>query len=222
MSDTSESLDLAREAVQRGDYAAAYSIYDGLLIDHPDDPDLLRDYGIAKYEEYADLAEAARLFERALAADPRSVETLLWVADLYSLGYGRGYQAAADTYRTAIQLEPEAADAHVGLGLLHRAPSRPVTLEEAIAAFREATRIDPQRADSHLDLGAALIEAGQHEPAAEELREAQQLLRARGEMRQAQGIESLLERLSANQPIKSIALSYQSPRYRRASRGKEP
>ncbi|MBJ7601500.1 MAG: tetratricopeptide repeat protein [Candidatus Dormibacteraeota bacterium] len=113
-----------------------------------------------------------------------------------------------------MQLDPGAADAHIGLGLLHRPPSRPVSLEEAIAAFRQAARIDPQRADSHLNLGAALIEAGERDLAAEELRSAQQLLVRKGELRQARGIDEVLRRLSADQPIKSIAFSYQSSRYR--------
>jgi tetratricopeptide (TPR) repeat protein len=208
-----QRLQQAREAVRRRDFAAAYSLYDALLADHPEDPDLLRDYGSAMYAEYADLEQAARLFERALAANPRSLETLLWVADLYALGYGRGYEAAAETYRTAIELQPDAADAHIGLGLLHRAPSRPVTLDEAIGAFRAATLIDPGRADAHLDLGAALIEAGERDRAAGELRQARQLLAANGELRQARGIDSVLQRLSDDELVRSVAFSYQSPRF---------
>jgi tetratricopeptide (TPR) repeat protein len=214
MSDRAPGLQRALEAVERRDFPAAYAVYEALLADHPDDAEVLREYGRAKYREYFDLQGAARLFERAQAADPRSVETLLWLGDLYAMGYGRGYVAAVDVYRRAIELDPEAVDAYIGLGLLHRAPAKPVTLDEAIAAFRQAVTIDPRRADGHLNLGAALVEAGRRDLAAEELRLAQQLLTAAGETRQARGIQRLLERLPANQPIESFAFSYQSPRYR--------
>jgi tetratricopeptide (TPR) repeat protein len=214
MTDKAMRLEEAREAIRRRDFSSAYSLYDALLADHPGDADVLLDYGRAKYAEYSDLEGAARLFEQALAASPQSVETLLWLGDLFSLGYGRGYDAAAEVYRKVIQLDPGAVDAYLGLGLLHRVPTRPVTLEEAIASFRTATELDPRRADAQLDLGMALIEASQPEEALTQLRKAQQLLAQGGQERQARGVEKLLAQLAANQPIKSFAYSNQSPRYR--------
>jgi tetratricopeptide (TPR) repeat protein len=214
MSDKTTRLERAREAIRQRDFASAYAQYNALLATYPDDADILREYGRGRYKEYADLQQATQLFERARAADPQSVETLLWLGDLYSLGYGPGYSRAADVYRMAIKLDPKAVDAHIGLGLLHRAPSKQVTLDEAIAAFRAAAEINPQRADAHINLGMALIEAGRRDAAATELRAAQQLLMVLRQQRQARGIQSVLERLATDEPIKSLAYSNQSPRYR--------
>lgn len=150
-------LNHARQACRRSDYQAAYAIYEALLQSNPEDPAVLLDYGRAKYQEYVDLAQATALFERALAVHPESVDTLLWLADLYALGYGRGYAAAAELYRRAIELDPQAVDAYIGLGMLHRAPGAPLRLDEAISAFRTATRIDSRRGDAHVDLGMALL-----------------------------------------------------------------
>ena len=207
-------LDQARQACRRSDYRTAYAIYEALLQSDPEDPVALLDYGRAKYQEYVDLDQATTLFERALAADPQSVDTLLWLADLYALGYGRGYAAAAELYRRAIELDPQVVDAYIGLGMLHQAPGAPVRLDEAISAFRTATRIDSRRGDAHVDLGMALLQASDRPAAQRELLTAERLLSASGNQRQAAGLRVLLDRLERNEPITSIVYSLDSPRYR--------
>jgi uncharacterized Tic20 family protein/Flp pilus assembly protein TadD len=214
MSERTVRLEQARQASLRGEFPTAYALYDALLEAYPDDPEVLHDYGRAKYVEYVDLEQAAQLFERARAVEPKSVETLLWLGDLYALGYGRGYDAAAEMYRQALQQNDREVDAYIGLGMLHRAPTKPITLNEAIVAFRTATQTDPDRADAHLNLGMALIEAGELHAAQEELLIAQQLLATEGEHRQARGIQTMLDRLSRGEPIKSLAYSNRSSRYR--------
>jgi tetratricopeptide (TPR) repeat protein len=108
----------ARQACHDRDFQTAYAIYDRLLGAGPDDAEVLGEYGRARYAEYADLEGAARLFERALAVEPQSVETLLWLGDVASLGYGPGYAGAAQSYRTAASLDPRRADAGADLGML--------------------------------------------------------------------------------------------------------
>jgi tetratricopeptide (TPR) repeat protein len=207
-------LGQALAALRRKDFSAAYTVYEALLHERPDDPDVLFDYGRAKYAEYIDLDGAAELFERARTAQPESVETLLWLGDLCSLGYGRGYDAAAELYRKAIQLEPRAVDAYIGLGLLHRTPGSRVALADAITAFGAAVDVDDRRPDAHLNLGVALIEAGRSDEASAELVAAHRLLVAEGQQRQATGIMGLINRLQRGEPVKSFAYTNQSPRYR--------
>lgn len=212
--DRDQRLEQARQICARGDFAVAYTLYETLLRTYPDDPEVLQAYGRAKYQEYDDLEQAAALFARAYAAAPESVESLLWLADLAALGYGPGYERAAELYHQAIQLDPEAVDAYLGLGMLHRTPDRPVSLDDAVAAFQRATQLAPQRADAQLDLGMALIEAGQRQAAREPLRVGAGLLRAAGNERQAQSVQTLLDRLERDEPITATVYTLDSPRYR--------
>src|SRR5262249_9762027 len=107
------------------------------------------------YLEYTDLEQATQLFERAVNINPNSIPALLWLADLYALGYGKGYNAELITYKQVIQLTPHVVDPYIGIGMLHQAPPSPVNLKEALEAFQTATHIAPQRADAHINLGMA-------------------------------------------------------------------
>jgi tetratricopeptide (TPR) repeat protein len=204
----------ARLASLTGNHGDAYRIYEELLTVRPDDPRTLLDYARAKYREYVDLEGATRLFERLAEVESGSVEAQLWLGDLYSLGYGRGYQAAADRYRAALHLDARAADAYVGLGMLHRVPSTPVTLPEAIDAFRTAVELEPGRADARADLGMALLEAGQPDSARRELMVAVRLLEEAGEARQAKGVRAMLEAVDSGRTLMPGGYSNRSPRFR--------
>jgi hypothetical protein len=76
---------------------------------------------------------------------------------------GRVEEAEA-AYREVIRIDPQNADAHLGLGLLLARQGR---VEEAEAAYREAIRIDPQNADAHSGLFLLLAEQGRVEEAGE-------------------------------------------------------
>jgi tetratricopeptide (TPR) repeat protein len=212
--DRESQLARARQACRDQDFQTAYAIYDRLLGADPDDAEVLREYGRARYAEYTDLEGAARLFERALAVEPRSVETLLWLGDVASLGYGPGYAGAAESYRAAARLDPRAVDAYVGLGMLHRSPGAPVGQAEAIEALRTAARLDPRRADAHADLGALLLEQGDRSGALEALRTAQRLLAEAGEESRAAGLQSLVGQLERGEPVATTVLFNDSPRLR--------
>lgn len=204
----------ARLASLSGDHGQAYRIYDQLLSVEPDDPETLLDYARAKYREYADLEMATRLFERLAERQPGSVEAQLWLGDLYSMGYGRGYGAAADRYREALRLDARAADAYVGLGMLHRVPSAPLTLAEAAGAFRTAVELEPARADARTDLAVALLNLGQPAAARQELVVAERLLGETGESRQARGVRALIDGLDGGEAVKPGGYSNRSERYR--------
>jgi tetratricopeptide (TPR) repeat protein len=189
-------------------------MYEQLLRTTPNDAELLQEYGKAKYFEYANLEDATRLFERAVNVDPDSIPALLWLGDLYALGYGKGYSAALSIYQRVLQLNPYIVDAYMGVGMLHRAPSSPVSLKDAIEAFHTAAQLEPQRPDTHVNLGMALIEDGDRQNACKELVIAEKLLAQSGEHRQARGIQAVRKKLEANQPVTSVAYSNLSPRYK--------
>jgi tetratricopeptide (TPR) repeat protein len=76
---------------------------------------------IAIASKYVDLESANQLFERALALEPTSVQSLLWLGYLNAPGDRHGYASALDYYRRAVELDPNATDAYIGIGMLHRA-----------------------------------------------------------------------------------------------------
>lgn len=172
----------ARRLWQQDNPTAAYSLYEKLLQEYPCDPIVLREYGRALYAEFNDFEKATSLFERALKKEPNSLLTLQYLADLYAMGYGQGYDVALSIYQQIIVLARNDLDtrssAYIGMGCLYRIIG---TYNDVIAAFRKATEIAPDRPDAHHNLGVALYEAGDLEGAQKELKIAEELLKERGE-----------------------------------------
>ena len=101
------------------------------------------------------LAEAASLQERALAADPKLTQA--WV-NLISLRARLGNSEKAEAaYRQAIALEPRNAEAHYNFGVLAAQSER---LAEARKAFEAAVAADPGHAEALDNLGAVIERAG--------------------------------------------------------------
>jgi len=81
MNGRKESLEQAHQSWAQGNFQAAYELYEQLLRSAPNDAEVLREYGQAKYFEYTDLEQATRLFERAVKVDPiRSPPCFGWVS----------------------------------------------------------------------------------------------------------------------------------------------
>ena len=209
-----ERLARARQAVLEGDFPAAYAIYDALLETSPNDALVLREYGQARYAEYDDLEGAAQLFERALRAEPDSGPTMLWLADVSSLGYGRGYDGAAALYREVARLQPREVDAYVGLGLLARTPGEPVPVDEAVRAYRTAAEIDPRRVDARANLGMLLWERGQRDEAKAALSDALRLLSGPGQEDRAATVRAALDAIERGEAPAGTVRTNDSPRLR--------
>lgn len=207
-------LQQAREAVRRQEYAEAFHLYEAALRERPESLEALLDFGRAKFRECDDLEGATALFEGALAVAPESLEALLWTAFLYSWGYGKGYQAAVELYRRAIRLNPQSADAYIGLGMAQGAPGVTMTLQEKVQAFRSASQLDPTRTDAFSNLGTALIKAGERDQAREALTKAQQLFAQNGDETRVHSIQQLLDRLDRNEDITNYGYSNASKMFR--------
>jgi tetratricopeptide (TPR) repeat protein len=96
--------------------------------------------------EDADFATALEWFERGCQLDS-SPETL---------------EDAIRAYRSALQADPEFADAHCNLGTAHYNRGE---RDRARACYEEALRHDPEHAEANFNLGNMLEEAGQREAA---------------------------------------------------------
>ena len=79
------------------------------------------------------------------------------------------YEAAVEAYKEAIQLNPDNAEAHNGLGVAYAALDR---YEDAIEAHKEAVRLGRRYATSHSLLGSAYAGLGRYEEAIEAHKEA--------------------------------------------------
>ena len=96
---------------------------------------------------------------------------LLWFvasggSSLFNLGLAYGdagqYEKAIASYKEAIRINPDDADAHYNLGFVYGDAGQH---EKAIASYKEAIRINPDDADAHYNLGLAYRKLGQYEKA---------------------------------------------------------
>jgi eukaryotic-like serine/threonine-protein kinase len=96
-------------------------------------------------------AEATEEFERALAAQPSSIDALLGLADAYR---ATGNSQAEATYRRALALQPSYWAVYNQLGFFYFRGGR---YADAIPMFREAIRRRPDSVRVYNNLGAALF-----------------------------------------------------------------
>jgi tetratricopeptide (TPR) repeat protein len=112
-------------------------------------------------EGHACAAEAHLLWQRstealsevalALAKDPRNVDAKVAEARAYDFAIDAGKSEAA--YRAALALQPDAVEAHLGLGRLLAKNGR---RDEATAELRRAVALDPDGPDALYELGLVL------------------------------------------------------------------
>jgi adenylate cyclase len=110
-------------------------------------------------------AEARRLFERAIAKDPDTVDALIGLAHAL-LGYSNSpiddRQQADALLRRALDLDPNRAATHFVLGTLRRHQGH---LPEAAEAYQTAIALDRNYARAYLYLGLTLAHMGRAEEA---------------------------------------------------------
>lgn len=214
MNNREDRLEQAHLACLQNDYETVYRLYDELLKDFPNDPEVLLGYGRAKYREFVDLEQAASLFLQAVEADPYSLEALLWLGDVSGMGYGPGYATAPDFYRRALEIEPESVDAYTGLAMMYKVPSSTITLAEAIGAYRKVVQLDPQNPDAYQNLGFILLEAGQPDEALEAFQKARYWLKLNEQTTTEASILKVIEQIRNHQQVKRRAYVNNSQRYR--------
>jgi tetratricopeptide (TPR) repeat protein len=113
------------------------------------------------------LAEAERLYQQVLAADPNHAECL-HLLGVVALQTGR-VDLAATLIRRAIAINDRAATYHSNLGTLLAGQGQ---LEAAIACYRRAIALQPNLPEPYVNLGNALREQGQREAAIDCYRQA--------------------------------------------------
>ncbi|MBI5658775.1 MAG: tetratricopeptide repeat protein [Nitrosomonadales bacterium] len=159
------ALQAALEHHRAGRLPQAQAIYQQILQAEPDHPDALHYLGAIASGEGRH-RDAADLIGKAVRIRPsRAMHYNLGNA-LKALGELDG---AAESYREALALKPDYAEAHVNLGNTLQAQGK---LEEAIGHYRSALLSRPDLADAHVNLGNALRAQDRLEEAAESYRRA--------------------------------------------------
>jgi tetratricopeptide (TPR) repeat protein len=104
--------------------------------------------------------EAARLYRRALAANPLSVPALVNLANIH---HARGDHVEAEAlYDRAIAIDALVAEAHFNLGNLHYDLDR---LDRARGCYERALAVRPAFADAHFYLAVTLERLGRPDEA---------------------------------------------------------
>lgn len=122
------------------------------------------------------LNESVRLFQQALARDPRSAAAYAGLADAYTmlatygwLPYADGIARARQAAFKAIELDETLAEAHASLGLVH---DNRLEWDAADASYKRALDLNPGYAPAHHWYASHLAQRGYFEDAVAEIRKA--------------------------------------------------
>jgi tetratricopeptide (TPR) repeat protein len=114
-------------------------------------------------ERSGDIPAAVESYEAALRLDPRDVETVIHLGNLY-VGLKR-YSDAETKFRAALELEPKSPQALLGLAQALDAQKKP----EAAAAYRDYLAVQPETPGAESRAIHLLIEQKQYDAALAEL-----------------------------------------------------
>ena len=160
-----QALAMGWQMLQAGNTAAADELVRPLIALRIND-ELVPLVGAIRLQQ-GQFAEAASLFERARALDPRLGRFAFFHGTaLASMGQ---FEQAAAAFLAAIKQEPNAADAYLSLGMAQRRMGRP---DDALATYRKLLRVHPENVDGYIALGSVLAETGQMAEAEAPLRKA--------------------------------------------------
>lgn len=161
----SGSFQAAQEYHQAGCLPQAKAIYQQILQAEPNHPDALHFLGVIANQE-GNNEIAVELIGKAIRANPSSLM-------YYNLGLALkaqgNFDAAAESYRKALSIRPDYAEAHYNLGNVLQEQGR---LDMAAACYRKATACKPDYAKAYCNLGNVLQEQGKPDEATASYRNA--------------------------------------------------
>jgi tetratricopeptide (TPR) repeat protein len=118
--------------------------------------------GLAE-ERSGDVPSAVESYESALRLDPRDVETVIHLGNLY-VGLKR-YPEAETKFRAALEAQPKSPEALLGLAQTLDVQKKP----EAAAAYREYLAVEPDATAAEARIVHLLLELKQYDAALREL-----------------------------------------------------
>ena len=149
------SLERANVALSAGDHVAAAAMFEALVAENPDDPDVIHGLGILAWQ--AGQLELAR--EHVSRAVGLSARPVIYLSTLGEIERMRGdFVAAERALLTALEIQPDYAEAQTNLGMLYLSLQK---YADAIERFRSAIESKPEIVLAHYNLGIALKELNQ-------------------------------------------------------------
>lgn len=115
-----------------------------------------------------DAEEAVKRFEAAATLDPKSSEAFYYLARAYGRR-GDPVEKQLQAYHRALEITPNFAEAHVGLGSVYWGTGKKA---EAEREFQEALKADPASVAAHNNLGRMRMEEKQYPQAEEHFKKA--------------------------------------------------
>jgi Tfp pilus assembly protein PilF len=115
-------------------------------------------------EQASNPDKAEEFYQKALASDPKSLETLTGYAHFEDRR--RHLNAATKLYKRALARYPEEAGVYNDLALCYQ---RQGMLNESVAMLRKATRLQPERPLYHNNLATVLVDAERNDEALTQL-----------------------------------------------------
>jgi tetratricopeptide (TPR) repeat protein len=148
-------ISIAACRLQMGQLAAAEQLVTALLTDEVDAP--LANYylGVIQFRR-GEMDAALKYLRRAEAANPGWIELQCQIGQVYLRR--RRWKQAETAFKKALEIDPDSAEAHDGLGVAYRAQKRP---EEAVHEHMLSIALLHYRPQTHINLGLALAETGQ-------------------------------------------------------------
>lgn len=160
-----EALQAALEHHQAGRLPQAEALYQQILQATPNHPDALHLLGVLAHQAGKNQI-AVELISKAIGAKPSNLMH-------YNLGLALNAQgklnAAVASYRNALLLKPDYAEAHNNLGLVLQAQGK---FDEAIESYRRALLHRPNYVEAHNNLGNTLQAQGKLDEAVEHYHQA--------------------------------------------------
>ncbi|MGA3067779.1 MAG: tetratricopeptide repeat-containing glycosyltransferase family protein [Tepidisphaeraceae bacterium] len=157
-------FDLALQHHQAGRLREAEQLYRQILVQQPEQADVLHLLGLIAHQ-VGRHDRAAALIRRSIAINPHSAEAHYNLATTLK-DTGKHDEVIA-AFRQAIVLRPNFPAAQCNLGNALRDHGQ---LNEAVAAYHEAISRDPTYAEAHCNLGIALQDLGRPDEAMHEYR----------------------------------------------------
>ena len=139
---------------EAGDIAAARDVFEQLLVEVPDHPQILNYLAVTTYQT-GGASQARKLFERAVQVEPNFAEA--W-NNLGNLTHEMGdYDQAIDAFSCLCNLTPNEPSPHIRLGHAYQAKQRCV---EAVTAYKRGLSLSPDHPDAWSNLSRALLWEG--------------------------------------------------------------
>jgi predicted O-linked N-acetylglucosamine transferase (SPINDLY family) len=157
---TFQRLQLAVEHHQAGRLNEAQALYQRVLKASPDNADALHYSGLIYYQT-GDTATAVSLISKSITINPSSLMYCNLGAAQQALGH---HDLAIASYRSAIALQPDYAEAYSNLGAALQEQGQ---LTDSIKAFQQALSLNPYYASAQNNLGNAFLVQGNLEAAIE-------------------------------------------------------